>query len=458
MMLKLFWEKLLTTIWFVPAVIATGLVMSSIGFLNLDQHVDIRNWPWINTLQIGTSGVRQVLAVTTSAIISVTGVVFSISVVALTLAANQFGSKILHNFLRDNKTKMVLGLLIGSFLYGLALLSFIDTHATTSQQMPIISVAINLLLTVLSIIGLIYFIHYISTTIQADQIISLIGEELNQAIDESLLDLDEQVTTDSVKQRWDITVHAMPSETMVASVSGYVEFVDIEQLRKIAENENQHIELFLRPGDFVIENLPILRVFQEGGINEDCFGRLRLCISLGRKRTPFSDIEFAIMQLLQIALRAMSPGVNDSLTATACIDWLSSSLGRMANREFPLEYLEDSNGVVRIKKREFCFVDAVDTMFHPLRQNVTNNEMVMIHLLETISRILQVSRKPQYSEALYNHAKLIMESSKESFRNPSDTQEIIKRFEKCQIIYEHARSKFQADRTPVFESSARFRV
>lgn len=393
-------------------------------------------------LQIGASGIRQLLAVTASAIISVTGVVFSISIVALTLAANQFGSKILYNFLRDTKTKIVLGILIGSFLYGLALLSFIDTHAASSQQIPIISVAVNLLLTVLSIIGLIYFIHYISTTIQADQIISMIGEELNQAIEESLFDLDELCTVDSSKQRWDIAVHAMPSHTMLASGSGYVEFVDVDRLSTIAESERLHIELLLRPGDFIIQNSPILRIYHDGKIDEACNDKLRLCISLGRKRTPFSDIEFAIMQLLQIALRALSPGVNDSLTAVACIDWLSSSLGRMANKSFPLEYLEDSNGVIRIKRRGFGFADAVDTMFHPLRQNVTNNEMVMIHLLETISRILQVSRKSQYSDALFGHAKLIMESSKESFRNPTDAREIGKRFEKCQAIYKQATAGF----------------
>ena len=139
-MIKLFWEKLLTTIWFVPAIISTGLVICAIGLLSIEQHVDISGWSWINSLQIGVDGIRQLLVVTTSAIISLTGVVFSISIVALTLAANQFGSKILYNFLRDNKNKIVLGLLIGNFLYGLTLLSFIDTHADSTQLIPILSV------------------------------------------------------------------------------------------------------------------------------------------------------------------------------------------------------------------------------------------------------------------------------------------------------------------------------
>ncbi len=441
-MIRLFWEKLLTTIWFVPTIIATGLVITAIGLLSLDQYVDARSWSWTGMLQIGTSGIRQVLSVTTGAIISLTGVVFSISVVALTLAANQFGSKILHNFLRDNKNKIVLGVLIGSFLYGLALLSFIDTHADSTQQIPIISVIGSLLLTVLAVIGLIYFIHNISTTIQADQIISLIGQELNQAIEETLLDLDDRHVIQSAKQKWDIATHAMPVEIVYADTSGYVEFIDLDKLNKIAEKENQLIELLLRPGDFVIEKAPIIRIYDNEDISGTYKSILRLCISLGRKRTPFNDIEFAIMQLLQIALRALSPGINDSLTAISCIDWLSSSLGRMANKCFPYGYLEDQNGIIRIKKYEFGFADAADTMFHPLRQNARGNEMVMIHLLETISRILQVSENSQYSQALFHHAELILEASKESFQSTLDKNEIIKRFEKCQKIFEQGNARF----------------
>lgn len=440
-MIKLFWEKLLTTIWFIPTVISTAFVAAAVSLLYLDQRLDAQDWAWANAFQIGTIGIRQVLAVTTGAIISLTGVVFSISVVALTLAANQFGSKILHNFLRDTKNKVVLGLLVGSFLYGLALLAFIDTHLDANEHMPIIAFVGSLLLTVMAVIGLIYFTHNISTSIQADQIISLIGQELNQTIEDTLIDLDEDQSAHASIQRWSIATHALQPQTVVAATSGYVEFIDLTRLCGLAEKENRHIELLLQSGDFIIENSPIMTVYgQDDDIDAGQADALRLCISLGRKRTPFSDLEFAIMQLLQIALRALSPGINDSLTAISCIDWLSSSLGRMASKHFPFSYMEDGDGTVRIKKREFGFTDAADAMFHPLRQNARGNEMVMIHLLETISRILQVSRKSSYSDALFHHAELILEAAKASFNNPADTAEIIKRFDKCREIYARTQS------------------
>lgn len=442
-MIKLFWEKLLTTIWFVPTIISTAFVISAICLLYFDQHVDVQKWTWTHVFQIGVDGIRQVLAVTTGAIISLTGVVFSISVVALTLAANQFGSKILHNFLRDTRNKVVLGLLVGSFLYGLTLLAFIDTHQDAIGHMPIISFIVSLLLTVMAVIGLIHFTHNISTSIQADQIISMIGQELNQAIEATLTDLDEEQFTHSSIQKWHIATHKMQPQTILAATSGYVEFIDLNKLSSLAENNNQHIELLLQPGGFIIENSPIMNVYcQNSDVGTKHENVLTRCISLGQKRTPFSDLEFAIMQLLQIALRALSPGINDSLTAISCIDWLSSSLGRMATKNFPLSYLEDKNGVVRIKKRKFDFIDAADAMFHPLRQNARGNEMVMIHLLTTISRILQVSKKSKYSSALYHHAILILEASKASFKHPADTEEIIRRFEKCQEIYAQTKSAY----------------
>jgi len=345
-MIKLYWDKLLSTIWFVPTVISSSLVIAAIGFLYLDQYVDIQNELWMSWWQIGAVDTRQVIVMTATSIISVTGVVFSISIVALSLAASQFGSKILHNFLHDNKTSIVLGVLIGSFLYGLVLLVYIDTD--TSQQIfieseslkkvPVISVVGNLILTVLSIIGLIYFIHRISVMIQADQIIALIGQELNQVIEKTLLDLGENATENSLQQKWETAVRAAGiSKTVFSSTSGYVEYIDFEAINSIAENGDQYIELLIRPGDFVIEHSPVFEIYKNTKVEECCGDKLILCISLDRKRTPFDDIEFAIIQLLQIALRALSPGVNDSLTAISCIDWLSSSSWANDQQKFSIE-------------------------------------------------------------------------------------------------------------------------
>ncbi len=434
-MIKLLWEKLCTTVWFIPTIVSTALVILAVLLWSLDQYLDTYTWSWTNSFRIGTSGIRQVLVVAAGAIISLTGVVFSISVVALTLAATQFGSKILYKFLRDTLNKIVLGLLIGSFLFCFSLLVFIDTNSELNYDIPIISFVGSLLLTVIAIAGLVFFTHRISTTIQADQMIALIGEELNQSIEQTLIDCGSQPDLKTAEQRWRIFTPTTKTETVFSVASGYIEYIDFAKLIFIAEEKKQRFELLCRHGDFVIEGSPVIKIFNVDHCNAAYRSALLSCLSLGRKRTPVNDIEFGIMQLLQIALRALSPGTNDSMTAVSCIDWLSSSIGQMINKNFPINYMEDQAGILRIKKCELDFDGTINVMFHTLRQNSKGNEMIMIHLLEAISRILQVCKRQAYAEVLFHHAKLILETSEESFQSDLDTKEIIKRFEKCQASY-----------------------
>lgn len=437
--IKLFWGKLFESAWFIPAVISIGYVILAGILLYIDERIEHKYWAWTSVLQIGTSGVRQVLSVTTGAVVSLIGVVFSLSMVVLTLAANQFGSKVLQNFLSNSKNKVVMGLLIGTFLFSLTLLAYIDTSQDSSQHTPVIAFITSLVLTVIAVVSILYFTHNISVSIQADQVISVIAEELNESVEKILLDIDEKpaISLESQQQRW-ASIRTLKAEKIYAHAAGYVEFIYIDRLVSIAKKENIYIEQLLRPGEFIIEHCPILIVyFYTQPVSDLVKAELQRCFSLGRKRTPFSDIEFSVVQLMQIALRALSPGINDSLTAIACIDWLSASLGQMAGKSFPFEYVADQNQTVRVKKKEFTFEGAADAMFNPLRQNVRDNEMVMIHLLEAIAQVLQVSQKKIYADVLLHHATLMLEAAKENFPNELDLEELVDRYELCQEIYQN---------------------
>ena len=183
-MFRLLWDRLQTTIWFIPAVLALAGLVVAMLLVNLDLRIDTSDWAWLKVFKIGTAGVRQVLAVTTGATMTITGVVFSISVVTLTLAANQFGAKLLRNYLSDSRNKAVLGLFVGSFVYGLIVLASIDSDS--GEHVPTLAFMVSLILTLLSIAGLIYFIHNISTSIQADRLIAVIGRDLSTTIANTL--------------------------------------------------------------------------------------------------------------------------------------------------------------------------------------------------------------------------------------------------------------------------------
>lgn len=433
-MIRLIWERLQTTIWFIPAVLALAGVVLAVLLVNLDLRTDFSGWPWLDIFKIGTTGVRQVLSVTTGAMMTITGVVFSISVVTLTLAANQFGAKILRNYLSDSRNKVVLGLFVGSFLYGLVVLASIDSDS--GGQVPTLAFMTSLILTLIAVVALIYFIHNISTSIQADRLIAVIGANLSNTVIDTLSAPGEDPDTALLREKWGLAVHGNAGVPVCADYSGYVEYIDYDTLIDLARRSQCVVEIHIRPGAFVIQGNPVATIRYLGADTALTAADVNRHISLGPQRTNVQDLEFAIMQLLQIAQRALSPGINDSLTAISCIDWMSAALARMAERRFQAEYLTDADGVVRLRIHAFDFAGATDAIFNPLRQNARGNEMVTIRLLETIGAVMQVSCDRTYLEELRRHADLIIRTARANFPDADDITETERRHTDCMAAFE----------------------
>lgn len=428
-MIRLLWDRLETTIWFIPALLSLTALVAALLLVNADLHPAGSGWQWLEFFRIGTAGVRQVLTVTTGAMMTVTGVVFSISVVTLTLAANQFGAKLLRNYLRDTHNKLVLGLFIGSFLFGLVVLASIDSEP--GSNVPVLAFVVSLVLTMVAIAGLIYFIHNISTSIQADRLIAVIGATLTETIADALPPAQDSPDAAPLGEKWRLAVHDASGTPIAAAHSGYVEYIDYDALLGRATRSQCAVEILIRPGDFVVQGtaLAVVRPLAAQAVPEG--DEIRCHISLGAQRTDVQDLEYSIMQLLQIALRALSPGVNDALTAIACIDWLSAALACMAGRRFQPDYLADSEGTVRVKLRAFDFTGAVDAVFNPLRQNARGNEMVTIRLLEALAAIMQVCTNPSRLQVLRDHADAILRAAEQHFNNPDDIEQTAERYAAC---------------------------
>lgn len=432
-MFRLLWDRLQTTIWFIPALLSLTALGTALLSINADLHTDSSSWKWLEYFRIGTAGVRQVLAVTTGAMMTITGVVFSISVVTLTLAANQFGAKLLRNYLSDTRNKLVLGLFIGSFLFGLVVLASIDSEP--GSDVPALAFMVSLVLTMIAIAGLIYFIHNISTSIQADRLIAIIGRNLQETIAGTLSTEHNSTDTDALREKWRLATHGESALPAVAGHSGYVEYINYEALLALAARSRCALEIPVRPGDFVVEGTPVAVILPLAGQAGPDGGDICRHISLGEQRTNVQDLEYSIMQLIQIALRALSPGVNDALTAIACIDWLSAALACMAGRRFPPAYLTDNDGTVRLKIRAFDFSGAVDAVFKPLRQNARGNEMVTIRLLEALAAIMQVCRSPSRLQALREHADAIQRTAEQHFTDRDDIDQATQRHDACVAVF-----------------------
>lgn len=434
-MLRIMWEKLQTSIWIIPLLMSVAAALLAIALVSFDLALYSKGWVWPTWMRVGADGARQVLSVTTGAMMTITGVVFSITIVALTLAANQFGPKILRSYLRDTGNKLVLGLFISSFLYGLVVLTSIDSQQTSF--IPITAFMVSLLFTIIAVVGLIYFIHNISTSIQADHMISIIGDELTRTIEHTLAPTDTQQAKEPLSEKWKIATQGCHQTVICSNNSGYVEYIHYQKICSFAQRAEAMCELTVRAGDFIIENTQVAILYTSQQPQEKAFiEAINAAITTSRQRTPVQDLEYAITQLMQIALRALSPGINDSLTAISCIDWLSASLGRMAGLQFPSHYHKDDQDIIRMKARSFDFEGAANAVFDPLRQNARNNEMVMLRILDALANIIETCTQADNLRILRHHAELIYQSARHSFTNEADVEQARLRYAHCNAVYE----------------------
>tara|TARA_R110002049_G_scaffold2743_5_gene21222 strand:+ start:109466 stop:110719 length:1254 start_codon:yes stop_codon:yes gene_type:complete len=365
--------------WLYPIMCSVASAILAYYIIYLDKnHNHYNTVPWLSDLNIGIQATRQVFIVTTSGVLTLTGVVFSISMVALTMASSQFGPKVLRNFISDSTNKLILGILISTFMYGLITLSLID--GKENGYTPLYAMFVNLLLTSASIAGIIYFIHRISTSIQADQIISEIARDISN--NTHTLCNNELADINDSELQWENITHEN-AYTVSTCHSGYVQSINYEGLTKLIADNQCTLFISTRAGKFILPNASIGTLYKNE-FDKSLINQILDCISIDRKRTPIQDLEYSIEQLVQVTLRALSPGINDSITAITCVDWLSSSILELAECNFSSTVLTDSDGIVRLKYNNFSFEGAVNTAISPIRQNCCNNVMVSVHLLENL--------------------------------------------------------------------------
>jgi len=335
-------------------------------------------------------GARSVLSTIAGSMITVAGVVFSITIVTLTLASTQFGPRLIINFVHDRGNQIVLGTFISTFVYCLLILRTIRT-GESHTFVPNISVSFGVLLALGSISVLIYFIHHVAESMQASRIISKVKVNLTSTI-ERLLPRSEVVTDHSTKNLWrplqpiphDFTDHCVEA---LSNNGGYIQVLDHYGLEILATKHDLIIKILNKPGDFVITGYPIALVYPEENCDEKLISSINSYYITGDKRTNEQDIEFAIDQLVEIAVRSLSPGINDPFTAITCIDQLGAILSRLKSRAFAHTYIYDEDNRIRLIRKNAGFSDIMDAAFNQIRQNSGSVVSVTIRLLETLNML-----------------------------------------------------------------------
>lgn len=379
--LRLYWSFVRASLWFVPLLMSIGavalavLLLTSIG-LPAGNAAEF----WL--LYSGNAdNARQLLGALLSGMITMSSLVVSITVVVLTLAAGQLGPRMVRNFMGDWATQIVLGLFIATILY--LLVVFRTIGDASADSIPHLAVSVGTALSALCLFVLLIYVHRLARSIMYDNVVREITAELGRSIGRLTNGNDE----DDTEAEDSSPPEAWPGARVDLGRDGYIQAIEFTTLVEAARHADAVIRLVVRPGDYVLARGRHVTVDPSGACDDTLASAIRNAIILGSERNPTQDLEFGIRQLVEIALRALSPGINDVFTAIAVIDNLSSALARLFEHPLEPSLRRDADGRVRVR----CVVMGYGTMVHAafdqIRQAGRSMPAVLARLADALERL-----------------------------------------------------------------------
>jgi uncharacterized membrane protein len=416
------WARVRDSLWFVPTLaVLTGSVLAVTAVQIPTPEVNgelARLWLFGG----GAEGARGVLSAIAGSLITVTGVVFSVTIVALQLASSQFTPRVLGSFVADRVNQVVLGVFIGTFTYTLLVLRTIRSEADDRNALvPHVGVTLALLLLLVSIGALIVFINHSARSIQASVILHREAVRTLAHVDELFperVGRPESSATDVNDRPDEAARPAGRPASVTAHASGYLQSVDADALWSIGERHRSgtitvHMEMHV--GAFTFPGKRLASVWPADAVDEHVERAIRAAFVLGHERTIEQDAELGLVVMSDIAVRALSPGVNDPTTATHCIDRLTEVLAALCTRHHPTVLRRSPDGTVRLLVRDTPFGRAVGLAFDQIRHFGAGNPSIAKKLLEALTDLAAVApstaRRPlaEQVEAVARHARRAIE-------------------------------------------------
>ncbi|MFN4000388.1 DUF2254 domain-containing protein [Algoriphagus sp.] len=425
------WRELLATFWFLPVAILISSVLLAIGSVYLDNSISISQEGWLKFFIVNSpDSARTILSTISGAMIGVAGTVFSVTLVALTLASSQFGPRLIKKFMYVRLNQVVLGSYISTYLYCLIVLIAIK-GSEDYTFIPSISILLAIFSAIINIILLIVFIHQIAISIQADKVISDISNFISKQVEtlfpEQLGDEKEANTSvDSEK-----TISEYRHQTKINSPkSGYLQYLDGDILMEVISEFDVLFELNYRPGDFLVKGIEMGLIYSNEILDDKKIEKIVSQFVIGEIKTSQQDLEFSIHQMVEIAARALSPGVNDPFTAIACIDNLTGTLVYLAQAKFPSKYRYDSEEKLRIIANILDFEGALDTSFNQIRQFSGGSPAVIIRMMEALISIKGFVKGDKNKKAVIRHAEMVFRKGLQTIQEKDDLEDLRTRAEK----------------------------
>lgn len=425
------WSDVNSSLWFVPALLVAAALGLAYGLVRLDAGMNrtwLRDYPLL--FGAGADGARGMLTAIAGSMITVAALIFSLTLATLAQVSSQYTPRVLRNFMGDRANQFVLGFFVSLFVYCLVVLRTIR-GGNEGRFIPSLAVAGGLVLALVGIGLLVFFVHHIASSIQAATIIAGIAQEtaaaLHRLFPEQLgheADPAEAAGWCEAAHQW----HPIP-----ALRSGYVQAVDNDALLAFAREINGVVRMERGIGSFVAQAAPLVSVARYDGrpfAGADGAVRRRLCAtySTGHQRTLDQDPGFGFRQLVDIALKALSPGINDTTTAVMCVDQLGALLSVLADRKFDGS-LRTDDGQVRVVALRPTFDTYAAHAFDQIRTSAAGNLAVLLRLLTAIETVGRRTTHGGRRALLHRQADLVREQADSSLGAGYEKQQVHARYQ-----------------------------
>lgn len=409
--LRAWLETVRTSLWFVPTVMSVLAIALAVGLLQQPLPEHGRAW-WLHAGE--AKDAIDLLATLLGALIPMAALIVSITMVVLTLAAGQLGPRLIRNFMSDRQTQVTLGLFLGTIIYLVIVLRSLY-GAMSAEEVPRLAVSVGTVLVLANVAALLFFVHMLARAIISDTMIGRVGGDLDRAFHDGLPAGPAAWEPDAVRPAGEghpLTVHR----------SGYVQTADFPALVSLARRLDGVIELYFRPGHYLVDGSLQGRFWGDAAHLPAVELALRRGVVQGTQRNAAQDLEYSIRQLVEIALRALSPGINDEFSALTVLDRLAGALAVAVGRHEAHRVLCDKEGVPRLLRPVSTFRGLCAVAFDQIRQAAAGHPAVQMRLIETAGTLLALARSDDEREVLRLHLDVVMDSARGTVQSSHDLE------------------------------------
>jgi uncharacterized membrane protein len=430
--LRKLWLDLKGSYWFIPSVLTVSAFALAQGTIHLDATWGsewLTSFDWFKGSR--PEGARAQLTVVASAMISISSTLFAITIAAVAFASGNYGPRLLTNFMNDRGNQVSLGVFIATFVYNLMLLRAVrdpsqtpapgETSAEAATAfVPQLSMLVSGASVILSVAVLVYFLHHIPASIRVNSVLAGIGRQLIRDIEARF----------PVKRGSTEPVEPVSGESVTAADVGYIEIIDFAAIDGIARKSGARISLCVRTGDFVHPHRPLAAI-AGAPLTQEMEHRIRACFSLGASRTPTQDLEFLIDELVEISLRALSPGINDPFTAVTSIHWMGAAMAKLAERDLCHGPEHETYDPERVRVVADDFTHFLKRSFGGLRPSAAGSPIAAKMFLDALWGVAIGATSRERRDDLIGEARLLIAQAETALEGPA-LEEVRERLEELE--------------------------